>query len=53
MKTTYANIDITVEDLEKAREFYGEGYDDYETTEPERDDYFEIPNRKRCGYYDI
>lgn len=53
MKTTYTNIDITVEDLEKAREFYGKNYDDYETTEPERDDYFEILNRKRCGYYDI
>ena len=50
MKTTYANIDTTIEDLDKAREYYGEGYDDYDLEDEEY--YFNYPRRKRCGYFD-
>lgn len=52
MKTTFANIDITVEDLDKAREVYGENYDVYEPNEPERYDYFKTPTHQRRGYFD-
>ena len=55
MKTTFANIDITVEDLDIAREMYGENYDVYEPIEPERDDYFKTPIHqiRHCFDYEI